>query len=346
MYAECLSRLTLDTTQENTPRGGSMYFYEFHTQWCSPYKVIIALSQSPKRCSECGWFQHWFCLRQAFAPACYFKMTTAAPLVAASTVPVSPHSQPIHTVYQLQAVTGNNPILPKLPLHQMWTPASPQLPLQHLNPAHGGSGLYLADEAHNFLVLRQKKVLSDDQQGRAIRGPQPQAARLSSLNLTHTAQGLASIFPPTSTLLKEAHNTLEGAAMSHYATSISSYTRSLRALLLTHPRREQLVRAETHVHGYRNSSLHSAQARSSSGTRSLTPVGPLSQDGPPVRRGCARQAMSQWGRGGVSTSPGTRPRERVAYVGEVSLMLARAYRRTNTARHLSVRQGVIAAIEL
>ncbi|KAI0337773.1 hypothetical protein BDW22DRAFT_853246 [Trametopsis cervina] len=72
---------------------------------------------------------------------------------------------------------------------------------------HGGTGLYLADEVHNFPVLPQKEVLSGDQQGRAIRGPQPQAARilqhivqllytcsrllclgLSSLNLTHRSR--------------------------------------------------------------------------------------------------------------------------------------------------------------
>ncbi|KAI0337797.1 hypothetical protein BDW22DRAFT_1433080 [Trametopsis cervina] len=40
---------------KKTLQGAAVsYFYEFHTQWCSPYKVIIALSQSLKKCSGCG----------------------------------------------------------------------------------------------------------------------------------------------------------------------------------------------------------------------------------------------------------------------------------------------------
>ncbi|KAI0338521.1 hypothetical protein BDW22DRAFT_702319 [Trametopsis cervina] len=66
---------------------------------------------------------------------------------------------------------------------------------------------------------------------------------------------------------------------------------------------------------------------------------------PPIRRGRAGQAIPSRLLYSMSTSPRTRPRQHAAYVGDVSLTLARAYRRTNTVRQSFVRQLGIVVLE-
>ncbi|KAI0337009.1 hypothetical protein BDW22DRAFT_1039405 [Trametopsis cervina] len=87
------------------------------------------------------------------------------------------------------------------------------------------------------------------------------------------------------------------------------------------------------------------RVRIPSSTRALTPVRPLPQVTPPIRRGRTVQAIPPRLLYDMSTPHRTRPRERDAYLGDVSLACAGAYLWMNTTRQSFLFQVVIVVIE-